>query len=186
MALEANALIDRSYLRQMWRSDLLDDLDFADELINQASAIAERVADRNLVAREVTEIHDGLGGTRLLLKQWPIVSVASVHVDAARNWEAGSAVTGYYYESGPAILHYAGGFGRIAQSVRVVYTGGLVTVPSDLKEAAVELVSWLWTRQRSNTIAVRTTDGLDGTRTEHEITIPLQARRTIELYGRRE
>lgn len=184
MALAANALIDQPYLEQMWQDVSFDDIGFAEELINQASALAEGIADRNLVAREVTEIHDGPGGNALLLKQWPIVSVSSVHIDGERAWGPETEISAYYYEGGSGVLYYDGGFGKQRQSVRVVYTGGLSEVPSDLKEAAVELVSWLWTRQRSNNIAVRTTEGLDGTRTEHELTIPLQARRTIEGYRR--
>ncbi|MFW5777389.1 MAG: hypothetical protein ACOCZB_08910 [Spirochaetota bacterium] len=188
MALASNALIDISYVSRMLHSVDVGDDDFAEELINQASSIAEGLARRQLIAREVTEVLDGSGRTRLLLREYPVQAVASVHIDADRGFGSDTEVSDYYVESGPGILHRDAGFGRVAQSVRVVYTGGpfasLDDVDSDLQEAVVELVSWLWTRQRSNNIAIRATEGLDGVRTEHELTIPLQARRTIESYGR--
>lgn len=184
MALEANALIDRTYLAQMWRAIVTDDEDFADELINQASAIAERISGRKLKAREHTDVYDGNGRTTLMLREYPIVSVSSLYIDPLREWGAATeiAAADYYVNAAPAILHYAGGFGTTEQSVRVVYTAGFETVPSDLKESTLEVVAWLWTRQRGNNIALRTEQGIDGTRTEHELTIPMSARRTFEDY----
>ncbi len=162
---------------------------FVEELIDQASTIADRIARRTLAAMVHSEIYDGPGRSTLRLNNYPVSSVTSVHIDSARSWGAATEITDYFTEDGPGLLHYDGGFGSLRQSIQVIYTAGFslgppTEVPADLREAIVELVVWLNYRQAGNAIAVRATAGIDGVRTEHEISIPMNARRTIESYRR--
>lgn len=183
MALASNALIDTDYLTQMTtRTVDAGNTAFVEELINQASDLAEQIARRKLASQTITEVYDGNGGYRLVLKQWPITGMTGIYIDADRVFGATTEITDYYLEADAGIVHYDSGFGRVPQSVKVIYVAGYSTVPSDLKEAVVELVLWLWTRQNGGNVALRVTTGIDGVRTEHEISIPMNARVAIERY----
>jgi hypothetical protein len=189
MALDTTiALIDVAYLEQMWQSiDASTETALAEELINQASALAETWTKRKLKSRSHTEIRDGNGRKELILKQWPVTALTSVHIDAARTFAASTEVTANcYYDGEAGELYYEGGFGTARRSVQIVYTAGYTDVPNDLKEATIELVSWLWHRQRSNNAAIRVERGMDGVTTEHAISIPMHARQVLESYRRAE
>lgn len=185
MALNANALIDLAYLNSM-RSKAIESADeaFAEELINQASAMAERYCGRALASRTVTSVVDAPGGIALVLPEYPVSAVTSVFIDPAREFGAGTEVTDYYLEENTGILFRDSGFGGGMRVVKVVYTAGYATTPSDLAEAIVELVGWLWSRQRNQSVGIRVSRGLDGVETEHELTMPLATQRVLERYRR--
>lgn len=182
------ALIDLSYLQQMWQDiNVATETELAEELINQASALAETWTRRMLLSRSHTEIRDGSGRSELLVRQWPVTALTSVHIDSARSFGAETEVTSSCYFDGDAgLIYYDSGFGSARRSVQVVYIGGYTTIPSDLKEAAVELVAWLWHRQRSNNAAIRVERGMDGVSVEHAVSMPMHARQVLESYRRAE
>ncbi len=59
---------------------------FFTSLLTRVSAMVDRYCNRTLEAPvgDVTEYYDGNGTSDLFLLRYPIVSVTSVHVDAAR------------------------------------------------------------------------------------------------------
>lgn len=185
MALNANALIDLAYLNSM-RSKAVETADesFAEELINQASAMAERYCGRVLASQSVTSVVDAPGGTALILPEYPVSAVTSVFIDTAREFGAATEVTDYYLEAPTGILFRDTGFGSGRRVVKVIYTAGYATVPADLSQAIVELVQWLWGRQRSQSVGIRVSRGIDGVETEHELTMPLATQRALERYRR--
>jgi len=185
MALNANALIDIAYLNSM-RSKAVEAADesFAEELINQASAMAERYCGRALASQSVTSVVDAPGGIALVLPQYPVSSVSNIYIDTAREFGADTEVTDYYLEEETGIILRDAGFGAGKRIVKVVYTAGYATVPADLAEAVVELVNWLWGRQRNQSVGIRVSRGLDGVETEHELTMPLATQRALERYRR--
>lgn len=185
MPLNANALIDLAYLNSM-RSKAVEAEDeaFAEELINQASEIAERYCGRVLASRSVTSVMDAPSGDVLVLPEYPVTAVTSVRVDPTRVFGADSEITDYYLKGATGMLIRDSGFGSGRSAVQVVYAAGYTSVPADLAEAAVELVHWLWGRHRTQNIGIRVSRGLDGVETEHELTMPLATQRILERYRR--
>lgn len=183
MALEPNALIDVAYIESVAR--VIADADEAryEALINQASSLCEARTDRKLAAQPLDMIFDGTGKDTLLLPEYPIVSVTSVHIDATRQWGAEDEVTDYYKDDSLGILFRDSGWGWVRRSVRVQFTAGHETVPEDLKEACLEIVLWLAPRQKAGSVGLRGTK-VDGQEHELEITIPLHAQQVLRSYRR--
>ena len=50
-------------------------------LITQISEWVDNYIGRNLYATPYTEVRDGLGGSRIHFRQWPVTAVSSVTVD---------------------------------------------------------------------------------------------------------
>jgi uncharacterized phiE125 gp8 family phage protein len=185
VALNENALIDIAYLDSMQSHDMAAEDDaFAEELINQASAMAERYCGRVLASRSVSSVVDAPGGSALVLPEYPVSAVTAVYLDTAREFGATTEITDYYLEESTGILFRDAGYGSGVRVVKVVYTAGYSPVPSDLQEAVVELVHWLWSRHRTQSIGIRVSRGLDGVETEHELTMPLATQRVLGQYRR--
>lgn len=106
-----------------------------------------------------TEWADG-GNEQIVLKHYPVLSVASVaeytpaaQVIAAEPTDTTATFTGYGYtidtDSG-ILTRTSSGLpttwtdGR----VKIVYTAGVTTVPADIREAALQLIEHLWQTQR--------------------------------------
>ena len=110
------------------------------QLVTSSSAWVESQVGRSIVvpAAAGTEVYDGDGGTVLVLRRWPVASVASVSV----NGEAVTAratVTDSGYVLDGSVLRLVGSvFYCGTQNVSVTYTAGYATVPADLEQAVIE------------------------------------------------
>lgn len=110
--------------------------------IDVASVRANEHTGRELEARDVTVALDGTGTSMLFLPQYPVNSIASVKIDSSRAF-TGAAVTNYYTDEDGILIRDCGWpHGR--RNVQVVGNFGYETVPSDLEESIIQLVSyWL-------------------------------------------
>lgn len=126
---------------------------FLTNLIARASAFIKTVTRRCLNATSLTEYHDGAGHDTIRLRDWPVVSVASIHESADQVWDGTTLVasTDYIVDSrlGRIIKKSGVRFDRHPLSVRAVYTAGYATIPADLEMACLELCVAKW-RRRSN------------------------------------
>jgi hypothetical protein len=114
-----------------------------DRLILGASRLIFGVINRSsLLLHTVTEKYDGMGSTRLLLKQWPVTSVMSLSVDggtvlASQTPPLGTGfVVGAWDGNCPGGLSFVdlvgSAFGRGRQNVAVTYMAGYLV--SDEKQ----------------------------------------------------
>jgi uncharacterized phiE125 gp8 family phage protein len=154
-------------------------------VIEMASGLVSKLTGRKLAQQTITEQLDGPGGTLVMLTEWPVVSITSLHVDAARVFGAGTEVAGYYCEQhGALTMPFAVAEGK--GTVKAVYVAGFDVVggkvPADLQEAVLEVVAWLKKRVASNQIGVRSVSGPEGITTAFETMIPLHAAKIIDLY----
>lgn len=102
-----------------------------------------------LRAADVEEIHDG-HGTWLFTKNFPVESVASVHISPDQTWDSSTLIdaTQYVVNKPRGRLQLIGtGFGAFwpegQQNIRVVYTGGYVAcdgTPSATQTAMPEAI----------------------------------------------
>jgi hypothetical protein len=179
------SLIDIEYLKRLAHDVALPDDDVLEDLINQATQIAETKTGRKLKARDCTVTLDGPGGDVLLLPEYPVNSVSTVHLDPDRQFGGETEITDYYLETAAGLLHYDAGWGSAPQSVRVTLNAGLEPVPEDLKECVVELVIWLIPRQRAGVAGQRTIMDAAGLQTELEISMPLHVQRVLGVDYKR-
>lgn len=109
-------------------------------LIPRAEAAVLAHLSRVIEQGAVTETRDGTGGMMLLLREWPVVSVATVKVDgqtiplAAALGQAGWAIA----ERTLILNGYR--FTRGMRNVQIVYTAGYSATPGDIEQAVIETV----------------------------------------------
>lgn len=129
------------------------------DLINECSVWINSYCGRKLVdptfggtvGAAYTEYYDGNGGPDLFLRQWPVIVVTSLYIDALRVWDAPTQVdlaADVQVDSESGILTLWNNqsiFGRGVGNVRVIYRAGYihgVNVPHDLQMACRKLVAW--------------------------------------------
>lgn len=116
----------------------------AEHYINVASERANLYTGRLLAARNSTHFLSAPPGRDLLVPQWPINSIASVHHDASRRFEPGHEITDYVIDVENSALWRRGGWPQGEKAIRVVGNFGYALVPADLEESIVQLVAyWL-------------------------------------------
>lgn len=123
--------------------DQTDDDTLLEKLITRMSADIESDCDRIFGDATYTEYHDGDGTDTLLLKQYPINSITSVHDDVDRDYDTDTLIDSddYVYDSETGILTLDGfGFSIGRQNVKVVYNAGYTTIPTDLEQACINKV----------------------------------------------
>lgn len=122
-----------------------------------------RVFDRGTV----TEYHDGSRGRNsLMVARPPIIGITSIHDDPAQLWSSETEIdpSDYYIESASAgiVRLRSGWFADAARNVRIVYEGGYDPIPSDLEQAALEMIWSAREKGQHNLIGVRSRSIADG------------------------
>ena len=134
-----------------------------ERIISGLAAIFEGYAHRILLvnAAETTEYYTGLG-TRLQLKRYPVVSIASVRQAYDYDFDSADALdadTDYRLITANGILYRINAFWpEVEQGIQVIYRGGYCSagqtpgegefaMPADLREAAIEQSCFLFKRR---------------------------------------
>ncbi|MCC6670401.1 MAG: hypothetical protein IT458_05025 [Planctomycetes bacterium] len=173
---------------------------FFTSLLARVSAMVDRYCNRTIEAPvgDVTEYYDGSGCPDLFVLRYPIVSVTSVHVDAARAWGAATLIASSSYATDAAgrirllpsasvpDLGVRGVFPEGVQNVRVVYVGGYTTVPEDLKEAAILWCSAIFAKRRKLGVLSTSIGAYSVTYGQASVTAPMPAevRMVLDRYRR--
>lgn len=110
-------------------------------LITAVSAFIETACNRVFASQSYTETRNGNGGRAMAFRQTPVSAVSSLLIDGLAI-PARTDVLGSGYSFDESTLYLAGyTFGRGKQSVVQSYTAGFVSIPYDLEQAAIMLVS---------------------------------------------
>ncbi|HNX82476.1 MAG TPA: phage head-tail connector protein [Candidatus Omnitrophota bacterium] len=121
-----------------------DDDAYLNSLIARVTDEAETYCRRKFADATYTEKYDGNGCQSMQLKQYPITSITSVHDDLDRAFLSDTLIDSDDYvfdaESGILTLDWSI-FSRGVQNIQVVYNAGYTTMPQDLEQAAIMLVS---------------------------------------------
>lgn len=151
MSLKPNALTTlataKSHL-SISPSDALQDVR-VELMINAASEKIERYTNRTLVSQgTIEELQHGRRENILLLKQWPIIAVSELSIDyTASHTSPSNVVAASEYtisDDKNSILLINSTFPVGFNNIKVSYTAGYVTVPSDLELAVLWLVEWYY------------------------------------------
>lgn len=134
-----------------------DDLLF--EVLKRADQEAKTYCNRIFEVANYTEYYDGQGTNLIFLRQFPVVSITSIHDDIGREYTSGYLLDDEDYtfdeKSGAVTLDYYN-FMKGKKNVKVIYRAGYGTgtgetnVPEDLKNAIIDLaISDFLTKQGS-------------------------------------
>lgn len=118
--------------------------DLLENLIDRVSTLFESYCDRNILSREYNEVYDGRGSNKLYTNQYPITSVSGIWDDYDWTWDSGTEVDSDYYriyEGGRYITFRDTYLYDYQQNVKIIYTAGYATVPSDIQHACITEVA---------------------------------------------
>ncbi|HZL59440.1 MAG TPA: hypothetical protein VFC38_07040 [Stellaceae bacterium] len=111
-------------------------------LVTAASQFIQSWLGRTIAEATYMETRDGPGGTRLFLRNRPVVSVAAVTVDGVAVPASSPPPTGAGYLFDDSSLYLVGhAFSRGRQNVTVNYTAGFAATPPEIEQACIALVA---------------------------------------------
>jgi len=110
-------------------------------LISAASAFIQTALDRTFAVTAYTESRDGKGTTVMLLKDYPVISVTAVTVDAMPVPPAADCTKpGFVFgEKSVGLNGYK--FTRGLHNVQISYSSGYATVPLEIEQVAIDLIA---------------------------------------------
>lgn len=121
-----------------------DDDTFIQNLITRVSDDIEKECGRTFADATYTEYRSGDSTGLLLLDQYPINSITSIHDDIDRDYGADCLIDAddYSYYSDSGIVELDGlTFCRGVNNVKIVYNAGYTTIPTDLEQACIKRVA---------------------------------------------
>ena len=118
------------------------DEDVIEDLITRVTTLFENYVNKKIKSREFTEYYDGHGEYNLVTNQYPIISIDSIKDDV--NWEWGSDTTvgstDYRIHTDKTYVVLQTTLQNAIQNVKIVYTAGYATIPTDIVQACIEEV----------------------------------------------
>lgn len=111
-----------------------------DRLIDVASEYVATWCSREFSAITHSEVYDGTGNAKLVLRYYPVLSVQSLRIDGQTIPPRPAFNSNGYVVDDLKISLVGYRFTSGAQNIEVEYTAGFATVPPDLEQAAIELV----------------------------------------------
>lgn len=171
-------------------------------LIPRMEAFIKKFTDRDIEATNFTEQYDGTfeNGGVLLLREFPINSVASLFDDIALDFTASSEIpsTDFVVESKPGILRLTPfgttlpllerprQFNEGVQNIKITYNAGFTTVPLDLEQATIELVAFKLRAADSGAGAITSEKLADHAVTFAGVRMSEPTREVLESYKNRQ
>lgn len=130
--------------------------------INASTEMIEREIDRKILARTYTEFYDGRANNRMLLSNWPIISISELWDDPSGEFTnlnyklSGSlySIDGTNDLSVGVILKSPKKFSKASRSIKVVYLAGYSTIPYVIQEACISHVEYLYTVRSDRRLGV--------------------------------
>ena len=125
----------------------------------------------------------------LHLEPWPVTAISSIYDDTDEEYGASTLVDSGDYSivgtSGSMVRLTTssthGSWSRAERAVKVAFTAGFSSVPSDLEHAAIELVlHWWGLRRRRGHTAMVTPDGMNTSYRDEDI--PAHVRQLVAPY----
>lgn len=114
--------------------------------INAASAEIETYCDRKFVSQTETEYLHGRNQNMVIPKQWPITAITGLWVDGERQFGSGTEIsnTEYFIEDDDTSILYTRRFPHGYRNIKLTYTYGYTSIPSNLELACLWLVEWYY------------------------------------------
>ncbi|OCJ12475.1 hypothetical protein A6U86_05485 [Rhizobium sp. AC27/96] len=116
------------------------------------SAYSQLIADwcsRTFVVSTFSEVYDGHDNARMMIRNYPIISVASLAInDLAVNPATSTFGPGYTFKNRSVDLMGGAIFYRGLSNVAITYTAGLNPIPIDLQMACLEWMKVAYNENR--------------------------------------
>ena len=138
------------------------------DYINAVSWQFNTYTNRKLKARDITAQYDGDGSNTMVLPEYPVNSITSIHIDTDREFTSDTEVTDYVFHENGLVTLDSNYFNTTVKANKIVYNAGYDTIPYDLVMACKDQVKWLFRRHRNNQEGIHTETSLNGNTTVTE------------------
>ncbi len=144
--------------------------------INAISATASRIAGRIFSERVDEELYlEGNHDRSILLPDFPVSQISAVYMDPNRAFTEESLLLAdsYDVDMDAGIIYLLDRDTPIGRkTIKVIATIGYTSLPEDLKQAALEGVSWMMDRLNDHAIGVASISSSEGINTSYERYLP--------------
>lgn len=111
-------------------------------LIKGASKLMTTYMNRDISAKDYTEVFDGKGSNYHVFGNYPVNNISFVYAgDISMMPAQNNNSSGYVHDHEKVVLN-GGIFPRGMLNCKVVYNAGYTTIPDDLEQACIELVGF--------------------------------------------
>jgi hypothetical protein len=100
-----------------------------------------------VLSATVTEIRDGKGGTKIVLKNRPVTNVSQLTIGGIVIPASPDGIQRGYIMTTNGIELVGCSFVRGVGNVYITYTGGFAAIPDDVQQAVIELASQKYRRR---------------------------------------
>jgi len=160
------------------------------ELINAAGEFANRYTSRHLIKKTYTEFYDGVAPHSLIVRNYPVVSVAHLYDDLTQVFGSDTeiAASDFAIDKDSGIIRLA--YGAVPLStgrgnIKVVYDAGYdaSAIPAGLKEAAhISIGSWYKNFYEFQRGGVQTSTQGDRTVQTRDEDVPKAVKTILDTY----
>jgi len=148
-------------------------------LIDAASAAIEKYCGRKFAPGSYSKAD--LWRSRIILDALPATSVR-IYIDPLGLFAADTEWTTGFWVDGPSgIVMFQSGHVWTETPCKVTWTGGMTSLPDDLKEAVYKTVKWDKARIFSQQVGIKSQVSGDVT-TTFDTAIPYEVRQTLDNY----
>jgi hypothetical protein len=144
--------------------------------INMSSDRISSWCDRIFQSQTYTEYHSGRRSNILLPIQYPITAIVELRMDLDRLWTDPSTLLDitklFIHDSGQSVV-YDGIFGSGYSNLRLIYTAGYTTIPTDLELACVWMVEWFYRHRTRGDMGRKTVSKGDESISIHDALPPM-------------
>ena len=118
------------------------------EILPRITKEIQTICDRELFEATYTKYLSGNGTDTLMVPEYPITEITSIHDDIDRVYGADTllAATDYIFHAGSAnaltgiIKGYYTIFSQGEENIKIVFKAGYATMPGDIEEAAILMI----------------------------------------------
>jgi len=145
------SIITNADVKSFLNISVTDDDTLIDDIITRIEAYIQNVyCQRKFEAQDLTEYYDGDGTDTLLLDNYPIVSITSIHDDPDREYNSDDLIDSddiIIYPGKGIIVLDGTTFDKSKKNIKVVYRAGYgdgedeIAMPNDLKMAFIKLAA---------------------------------------------
>lgn len=156
-------------------------------LITVVSGHIAQFCDRAFEEATYTETLDGTSQSEVLLQNYPVSSVTSVHVDNDRVFDAQALVDAEDYEivDDNTLRRHDSKWPRGSQNIQVVYTAGFATIPAAVQYATLLIIEQLYRSNQDRRIG-RSSTSKNGETVNYLHGWPEEAKNLLATYKRHE
>lgn len=188
MALNANALTTLAFAKTYLKiptAEVSQD-SIVEFWINAASDYLETATDRKFKSQSFTEIQHGRATNILILKHFPVTAITSFYTDSTGKYSGDQELVDladYSIGEDQNCLIYNRYFPRGYNNLKITYTAGYATIPSDLENACLWMVTYYHKMRESGDIG-RTSKGKGDESINILQEAPQDVKNTIMRYKR--